>query len=304
MSDMIDKLRGLTGDVGAEVGKSLSSQETLSVMDARVRAGVRRRRTRQSVAGVATAALVAVGVIVVTGLLPKENPLDVDPGERVILHSDGALTVFDDGSMSVVLSSGRIVDVKPDAEAATNIEPRRKVELCETHRSNVEGLGWTWPDNPYSQALLGFGRVLTAPDGGQFSILAQGSHFGDLPDEAWPGAQFELQVDPAVAPYIVVQFSVVEAWEKTPLVVTTRLSSELDIEVQGTGSNTVALVRTGKMDFENGGWCVEQWPEIPDDARIDVMLIADVWLTDRAGTVAKLGTHVTWATFDYAEGRK
>ena len=295
MSELLDRLRAASGESGRASAESLASGDTVEVMAQRVRAGVRRRRITTAVAGgVAAASIAAAAVIAPTLITPPE--VEVAPATRSILNTDGSLTVYDDGSISVVANNGRVVDIVPPEGSPLGIDPRTNATLCTVDPEALES-GWHWQDERNTQRLVSFGST-NSVDGDDWRVISPEMF---VEPERLHSLGFTVDVDPAIEDSVVIQHSMVEAYDGVPHFVRTSLTADAEVVARGTGASAAdaaSVLRSNVMEGNFSGFCAEEASakELPEGLPLEVYLIADVWLTDRAGTGVLLGTHITHVT--------
>lgn len=301
MSELLDRLRAASSESGRASADQLASAAVVDAMAERVRAGVRRRRVTAAVAGGVTAIAVTAAAVVVPGML-EPPAVDVAPASRNILNTDGALTVYDDGSISVVASNGRVVDVTPPEGASLGIEPRTQRTLCAIDTESLDS-GWHWQDEHTGQRLVGFGSA-NSVDGDDWKVISPEL---TVDSERLYSIGFAVDVDPAIAEFVVIQLSLVDAVDGVAGHVQTTLTGDAEVVAQSTGASAAEIatvLHSNVMHRDYLGYCVGKGePEIkPLEVPIDVYMVADVWLTDRAGTAVLLGTHVTRVTTYFEAG--
>src|SRR5690606_20433396 len=209
------------------------------------------------------------------------EPLPAEPGTRAVIFHDDALTVFDDGSMSVVTSAGRIVDVAPLEGERPGMILRNKESLCSFDAESAYP-GWVWDHPDYGHYLVSFGSMQLVSHDGDWSAVPHGTVFDAVERDSKVG--FELQADEAVAPYLVIQLSAVEVFEGEQVTIGTQLTAEPELsDLGGAGVGTAAVeVHSDVLEYDSSGYCVaDDYPKGKTDYSLSSFLIADVWLTDR-----------------------
>ena len=119
MSDMIDRLQAISAGAGRDVASDLSDPATIQALAGRVRQGVRRRRIRVGTIAGSALALVAAGALAAPPVLHRGLPYEPGSAPPGVVRTVGPITSYDDGSASIVLSSGQIINLPPDTGGPT-----------------------------------------------------------------------------------------------------------------------------------------------------------------------------------------
>lgn len=294
MSDMITRLRAISNAAGQDAAEGLSDRSALAAMEARVTRGVRRRRVRAGVATLSVAAVAAVGTVVVPDLLDHAKVQLIDPGSHSVVRTDGAVTTFGDGSMSVVLGSGRVIDVVPTDEDSTGARALSIKEGCSLTEATLSPQGFETPRREYLN-MVSFGSVGLIDDGGEFTPLFGGTSVTFTTPH--PRLAFQVQAESGVAPNLVIVLSLAEARDGKVLYVGSRVSASPTVQYVGdSGAATQGAVVTSRsFDPRDLSYCYDTPLEKDmigesSDSDVEMYVIADVWLTDRAGSSARIGT--------------
>lgn len=307
MSDMIERLRAVADGAAAPIAAGLAEPAAVEEMSARVRLGVRRRRGVQAAVAGAAALVLGVGAVVIPPLMDRE-PVPGVPGPRMVERTEGSLTVFDDGSMSVLLDSGRTMEVPPAEGDSSRIRLATKAGICALTTDSLPALGWA-PADGADAGLVSFGRLdLLAPDGTTMAI-PQGSVVPDADHEKdvwWPPLVYAIQADPGVAPHLVVGYTMVRIADGEAQEYASFLEASPPVSVQGSESSggRIATLTTRAPRWEDSSTCYSRpLPEDLVNGVFDLYVFADVWITDRLGTVAYAGTFTSWVRAEMDETR-
>ena len=313
MSDMINKLRGIADEAGNDAAENLRSPDTIAVLDHRVRRGVRRRRAR--IASTAVAATVVLGGVgVMAPILFGQDQVTPNDEPRTVLHSTGGLTVFSDGSMSILTDAHTIIDLAVPEEGNDRIVPTSNTEVCAWDPDTDLNIGWDFVDANGSQ-LLTFVFVESEDYDGNVTVVPYGDVVEMVPSHEAPSIRVAVNANSAIADHLVVQLTSIEVIEGVPVYYGLQLDSQPDVTFHGTSTeNRAAVVRTTYSNRELKGICdnpesleiknrlsSQDWDDPDAITRSDVYFIADVWVTDRLGNVTYLGRNTSWAVIKFLE---
>jgi hypothetical protein len=296
MTRMIDGLGDVARAAGDDAASNLSASVTIDDMESRIRRGVRRRR--QSLSAVAAVAILVAGAgAVVTPRLLADVPLPsgpIEPAGPEVVRTDGGLTVYADGTMSVLTDQGAIVDLPapgPDAVPYVQVDAE---QACAADPAAFEP-GWDYA-TAEAQQLLGHGRPQYVDEAGTRHPVVQGQQvptdrFGDLTALA-----FELEAEPALAQNIAFRATSLVEWDGLTMGYTTQLDGAPGAEVVGEGSaQETAVVGMRPLPGLATAWCVDAkgYKDIPA-AYVTRYLVIDVFVIDHAGSSTLLATHTSW----------
>ena len=295
----MDGLAGAAMDASADAAASVSSPLTIDVLESRIRAGRRARRVR--FAAVACAAVLATGgaALAVPHLVAQAPSAPLEPAGPEALRTEGALTVYADGTMSLVTAAGAIVDLPAPQPDSTPYATAAVEELCATDVTSL-ATGWSYAV-PQARELLGHARPQHVAEDRSRHPAAQGqqiapTRFGDLTPLA-----FELDADAAAAPHLGVRASAFVTWDHMVLAAQSQLDGApaVDVVAPGTAQET-ATVQMRALEPSHSDWCVQRKPHTQDDAAsasalpLTRYLVIDVFLIDRSGSSTLLATHTSW----------
>ena len=307
MSRMLDGLgdaaRAAARAAGDSAADTLNATVTIDEIESRVRRGVRRRRQRMSaLAGVAI--LVAGAGAVVTPRLLGDAPLPpvpVEPAGPELIRTDGALTVYADGSISVLTDSGRIVDLPAPGPDAPPYVPPSKDALCAVDAATLEP-GWDYASLE-GQQLLGHARPQFIDDDYSRQTLVQGQQ---LPPDRANGFQplaFEVQAEPALASNIAFRAAVLATWEGQNVGVLSQLDAGPVTSTVGDGTAQETAVIQMRALSENSYVHCADAAHLTDKhgQYLQRYLVVDVFAIDHAGSATLLGTHTSWTGTEFAQ---
>jgi hypothetical protein len=293
MSDMIDHLRAISNAAGRDVALQLSDGASIATMAGQVRVGVRRRRIRT---GIAAASVATAGVVLALALpvllrnLPSEP---VDPG-RSPIHNTGPLTVYDDGSMQVILSSGDFLDVAPDQTGGIESQRWSKIEACMFRPENLPPSGWILDDPSYGKLVSQVRPLLVI--GGTTTAVFEGAGY-EAEDTGMSGSapyvKVRVEADPSVAPYLVIQTRWAEVQNDAVQLFGYRMAGNPSYTLEGSADlgTERAVIETEGLDLEVWQNTCQPLPPDRKGTTTDDYLLVDVWLVDRVGLATHIGTY-------------
>lgn len=303
MSRMLDGLEDAARAAGDSAAGSLNATVTIDEIESRVRRGRRQRRQRLG-ALAAVAILVAGAGAVVTPRLLADAPLPsgpVEPAGPELVRTDGALTVYADGTMSLLTDSGRIVDLAaPGPDAPPYVSPGTDA-ACAIDTATLEP-GWDYA-SPEAQQLLGHARPQYIDQDFARQTVVQGQQ---LPPDRSSGFQplaFEVEAEPALAPNIAFRAAVIATWEGQNAGVLTQLDAGPATWTVGEGTaQETAVIQMRSLDEHRYAPC-------PDAAHLtdkhgqylQRYLIVDVFAIDHSGSATLLATHTSWTGTEFAQ---
>lgn len=293
MSDMIDRLSEIANDAGADAGTRLTAENVTASLATRVRRDVRRRRAVTSALAAAVVVLGAAAAVVLPHVL---DPVPVVPAgdTRVPVETNEGLITYNDGSMQVLTYAGSVVEVPAPAEGAPTFAQETKADACSADPGELKP-GWTAQFQDAFQ-LVTFGRALSL-DATGYHPLPQGQNLviGDNYENAT--VAFSVDVDPAIAPYVVMTMS---SYLLAPngLVAyhTNNLESRPAVEYTGdpdVGTYTATLTTRGVSSGYECDGLTGTWDGITPLTRY---LVVSVFLNDGKGHVNPIATHSSWST--------
>ena len=293
MSDMIDRLDALAGEVGADAGDRLSSAVVAARLAGEVRGEVRKRRAIATGLSLVIVAMVATAAVVLPGLLRSEALTPAGHVRAPIEAQDGLIT-YDDGSMQVLNQHGEAVAIPAPAAGAPTFATSSGVDACAVDVRKLTQ-GWT---TQFVQAfqVMTFGRPLSV-DAAGYHVLAQGQRV-ELGPNTWDTRfAFSVDADPAIAPYLAMKLtSYVLAPDGRVAYVASQLESRPAIDYAGdraVGTYTATLTTRGLQNYhECSGVRVDQFTA---DGLVHYMTV-DVFLNDGHGHISPIGTHTSWIT--------
>ena len=295
MSDMVDRLGEVAAEAGLDAGDRLAAEAVTVQLSSRVRRGARRRRLAAASLAFAVVLSGAAAVIVPQLLAP----VAVDPaatGRAPVQTKDGLVT-YDDGSMQVLTHGGNLVNVPAAAVASPVFAPETADAACAT---DVTALipGWK-PQFADAFQLVTFARPLLLDDAG-YHVLAQGQRVGYHANSAAPQIAFSVDVDPAIAPYVVMTMT---TYAVAPGGKVAYFASQLESRpaVEYSGDKTAGTYTTTLTTraLQGGGECKgvapgADWTSTSSVARY---LVVTAFLNDGHGHVNPIATHTSWLTF-------
>jgi hypothetical protein len=298
MSDMIDRLRAVANGAGRDVAHQLSDAATIGAMAGRVARGAHRRRVRRTI-GLTAGFVVAAAAAIAVPLMLRVVPVEIEPG-RTIVHSSGPLTVYDDGSMSVVLSNGTFFDVAPDPSGSGAFYPFVSEQACSTDVASLTSPGWHPDSLDYGRLVSSVQVIASVND--ENTTLTAGSSIEVPAWRMYPEAYLSarLEADPAIAPYLVVQTRWVESRDGRVEFFDHQEDAQPGYVLQGdpvAGTQRAIMTTQPTMLSTETSWCNKDAPKRVGE--FDDLVIVDVWLVDRVGVASHLGTYtqtfsVTW----------
>jgi hypothetical protein len=305
---MIDHLKAISSSAGRDIAAELAHRSTIQVMAVQVRTGVRRRRIRIGAVALSLALVVGISVIALPTLL-RGRPLEqIEPAHSVV-RTEGPVTTFDDGAMSVVLSSGAFVELPPYGGDTVFGGVSRPTMCSWQSPTDLPVQGWQAVSQETNR-LVRLATVAVVDSTGNLSSVLPGQTLPPRSDGTEPAIAVAVQTDPAIAPYVVlrvtvVQFHVGEDDLGGPIYQNTfsrsALYSEPTVTYAGDANlgTRVGTVTSEPFSMDEWGACymyppTEEFWEGPFEWHV----IADVFLVDRAGGQTTLGTYVSWFEAD------
>ena len=294
MSDMIERLSLLSQDAGNNAAESLAARSSIESMEARIRSGVRRRH-RHTIGLAATAALLAGAGVIVVPLVVGEVPVPpIAQVDRQLERSLDGLNVYSDGSMSVVTSRGRIVEVEAPDEG-DEVRFRLLGHDAATSPPDPDNfpLGWSFVKREYGE-LFAFGRPLIIGPDGPVALVQGGSPI-QLEGHDGPPIAFQAETDAGVATHIALRATAYIVAKDRPgetVALQTQLNAAPEVSYVGdiAAGTGLGVVRTGPFATT---WRTADTDLLYKDAYRRYVVV-DAFLVDRAGTVIYLGTHRSW----------
>lgn len=295
MSDMLDRLDQIAAEAGAEAGGRLATPDVTARLQAHIARGVRKRRT-------VTAALTGALVVVLgtaSVIVPKLLETPVPPATapiREVVNSSHSLLTYSDGSMQVVTSAGKVVKIPAPGDESPRFAGTAVKDSCLADVTQFVP-GWTHSFKEASQ-LMTFGRPLARDESG-FHVLSQGQHVAVGHDYWRTKFAFSVDVDPAVAPYVVMTVDAfVVAPDGRAAYVVNQLESRPAIEysgVKGTQTYTATVTSRALGTFADCAG-VSSTVDRDSSAGLAYFFRANVFVNDGHGHVSPLGTHISWIT--------
>lgn len=312
MSDMIDSLHKAALEAGSASAPDLAAPATVAVLQSRIRTGVRRRRIRTAAASIGAMAVLGVAAVGIPTLLADVPVIEPAEDPVTVVSTVGNLTVFSDGSMSVVTQRGGFVDLPaPDPADAEPFVPLSGQQLCAFDADQAQ-LGWTFASEEARQLLL-FAQPQAFDDGYTRRTTASGEMLPlDMHGEYIPVA-ITLNTEPGAAEHLGLRQSVYTVYREpsgaTPPVVlyhAAAMDALPKVSVDGDTSAGTAMGRVEARKTSYTGYCGDKYPElVPPKGSGPYMvqryLVADVFLIDRNGNALYLGSHTSWTTTEIDE---
>lgn len=310
MSDMIDRLRAISEDAGRDIAADLGVASSLVSMSTLVHSGVRRRRLRISAVAAACALFLGIGATVAPGLFADGLKDPIDPAGPTLVRTDGAVTTFSDGSMSVVLSDGSFFTLPPAGPDDMPLAPVRPEVGCAFDPASIEAYGWI-PDEPGYGQLAGAARAYYDGEDGR-TYVSPGASFTAARDEEVPSVIVEVETDPALAGNVVLlaQWMAIKVEDGNVRHFSGRMTSDPDVRYVGDRSlgteRAIVPINSDSMDLEMVNHCKKidsEGEELYGDefGVFDHYLTVDVWLTDHHGIARHIGRYVTVVTITWTE---
>lgn len=310
MSDMIDSLHKAALEAGAASAPDLVAPETVAVLHGRVRAGVRKRRIRTAVAAVGAMAAIGVAGVQLPALF-AEVPM-VEPAEDPVVpvSTIGNLTVFSDGSMSVVTQRGSFVDIPaPEPADAQPFVPFSADQMCAFDADQVV-MGWSFTSEE-ARLLLRFAQPQVLEDGIARRMTVNGEMLPLNKAEDFTPVAITINTEPAAAEHLGIRQTVYTVWRDahgTPIVLhhAGALDALPKVRVDGDTSAGTALGRVEGRKTAYTGYCGDKYPELVPEKHaepyvVQRYLVADIFLIDRNGNSLMLGSHTSWTTTEISE---
>jgi hypothetical protein len=307
MSDMIDSLHKAAIEAGTASARDLAAPATVAVLQGRVRSGVRKRRLRAAAAGIGAMAMIGVGAVGIPALL-ADAPV-IQPGEDsvTVVSTVGNLTVFSDGSMSVVTQRGGFVNLPaPEPADAQPFVALSGDQACAFDPDAAE-LGWSFASEEARQLLL-FAQPQALDDGYTRRTTASGEMVPrDQYDDYVPLA-ITLNTEPGVAEHLGVRQMVYTLYREpsgaiAPIVLhhAGAMDAAPKVSIDGDTSAGTAMGKVEARKTSYTGYCGDKYPVGMPPAGsgpyvTQRYLVADIFLIDRSGNSLLLGTHTSWTT--------
>ncbi len=314
MSDMIDRLKSVSRAAGRDVASGLADRSTIAELAGRVRHGVRRRRIRIGAIGATVAAVVGATAVAAPTLLRSLPDGDnvIEPG---ILRTVGPITTYDDASISVVLSSGRTVNL-PAYEGDLVFQQTSRDQLCEV--SSPEDLppnGWVPTDGEANRIIRQVTLWDKMADGTRTPVMSA-VDLGTRSTDELNSLIATVQVDPAVAPFVALRvttwdFKVMEADDGSVAYRNVLSQAYLDGEPEPEYSGSADLgTRVGTLETrptDMGEWsaCYKMedvlTPGLFTGPYVGYVVV-EIFLVDHKGGSYPLGIATYWYEFEMSDG--
>jgi hypothetical protein len=295
MSDMIDRLDALAGEVGGDAAERLSSAVVAARLAGEVRGEVRKRRAITAGLSLVIVAMAATAAVVLPNLMRSE-PLEPASTVRVPVEAQDGLITYDDGSMKVLNQHGQTVNIPAPAADGPVFRAASIADACAVDARTLTQ-GWTTQFVDAFQVMT-FGRPLLH-DATGYHVLAQGQRV-TLGSE-WHASEFAFSVDadPAIAPYLVMTMThYVLAPDGRVAYVGSQLESRPAIDYSGdkaAGTYTATLTTRGLRTFDECAGVSTSIDPAAASSLVHYMTVS-VFLNDGHGHVAPIGTHTSWIT--------
>jgi len=204
---------------------------------------------------------------------------------------DGLIT-YDDGSMAVATSRGRVVPLPAPPADAPQYAPHSGKLACTEFDASQAMPGWTSHLDASrvdaAPTLITFGRPMLVDDGA-YRVIGQGETLGNLA----PGATFAFSVDgdAAVASHLVVALETVTLGpDGKPAYVATTLDSQPTVTMVGNVADGTASARVTTQPMQYGTYCSDGMLPAAGEPS-PVYLRATVFVSDRQGSVIPIASH-------------
>lgn len=288
MSDMLKGLTQLSREAGANAAEALASAASVESMEQRISRGVRRRRQRTGALAAVAVLIAGAGAIITPQLVDDVDLPAVPAVGPEIVGSHDSLTVYADGSMSVITVDGQLVRLPaPEGESPVDFTFGGFKDTCGQIDVDNFPLGWEYA-NESAQSLLAFGRPQEVMLDGTLRNLAQGGSTVTGYDSAWPSFAFQLDADPGVAPHVALRATAFIVDENGPYGFTSQLSAEPHVTYLGGEGLGPQVAQVQTYGLTDPAYCREQsFASTPATA----YLVVDVFVTDREGNTTWLATH-------------
>lgn len=303
MSDMISRLREISGSAGDSVAESLSSPETVSVMARRVRRGVRQRRLRAAAATASIGLAAAVAAIAVPAVLDAFDVTQIQPAAPTVVRTDGSLTSFSDGSMVVVLGNGRAITAVPTPSDASGVRGPLKDSACLVDPADLGPIGLTTTAPAY-HSMLGFAAPIVVGDRERTGVMNSVGTLRLTQPKDSSLLAFEVQVDRELAPHVALGVTTYLVSDGGVYLYNYRQTSQPGISYEGIGADEVAVVTSRGTPVGDGILCDEyhgRTMNVDNALPLTAYIVADVWLVDRAGSAVLLGSYTQTARIELEE---
>lgn len=291
MTDMIDMLDEIAREAGASAAATLVQEDVRARIEATVRTKVRHRRARRAI-GAAAVVLVAASAALVMPRMWHTEPAPAATPEREIVSMVDGLITYDDGSMSIATSRGRVVPLPaPPADAPRYATQSGKLACTEFDASQAMP-GWTSHLDAArvdaAPSLITFGRPMLV-DGGHYRVIGQGETLSHLGSDAT--FAFSLDADAAAASHLVLALETVTLGvDGQPAYVATTLDSQPTVTLVGSVAEGTASATVTSQPMQYGTYCADGVvPAVGDASR--VYLRATVFVSDRQGSVIPIASH-------------
>ncbi|GIG53811.1 hypothetical protein [Demequina activiva] len=303
MSRMLDGLGDAARAAGDSAADTLTATVTIDALESRVRRGVRRRRQRLGALAAVALVVVGAGAVVAPRLL-TDAPLPsgpIEPAGPELVRSDGALTVYADGTMSVLTDSGRIVDLPaPGPDAPPYVAPTSET-LCAVDTAALEP-GWVYASGE-AQQLLGHGRPQYIDDAYSRQTLVQGQQLAPDRSNGFQPLAFELEAEPALASNIAFRAATVATWEGLAVGVLSQLDAGPATWTAGEGTaQETAVIQMRALAEHSYSHCADAAHLTDKHGQyLQRYLIVDVFAIDHSGSSTLLATHTSWTGTEFAQ---
>lgn len=296
MTDMIDRLDEVAREAGASAAATLVQEDVRARIEVTVRAKVRRRRARRAM-GAAAVVLVAASAAWAVPRVWQAEPLPASTPQREVVTTGDGIITYDDGSMSVMTSRGRVVPLPPPAADAPRYAAQSGQVACAQEDVAQWMPGWTSHVDTSrldaAASLITFGRPMIVDDQG-YRVIGQGQSLGELAAEA--SFAFSVDADAAVASHLVVAMDLVALGaDGLPAYVATTLDSQPVVERVGDRAQGTAGATVTTRPMQYGTYCPDALPQAAGEPS-PVHLRATVFVSDGKGAVTPLASHQSWFT--------
>lgn len=314
MSDMIDRLKAVSREAGRDAITGLTDPSTIAGLADRVHRGVRRRRIRMGAIG-ASLAVVAGAAALAAPTLLGALPDDSEVIQPRIIRTVGPITTYDDGSASVVLSSGDVIGLSVYEGDVAFRQVSRDQRCAVSSPEDLPSGTWT-PTGPGVNQIIVEESLWWKEDGTTGVPVLLGANLGKAGKEDTPDIYGTIQVDPAIAPFIAVRVSIwdfkvteLEGGGESYYTVFVRsfLDGDPKPEYSGSaelGTRVGTLTVSPPTSVDSRSMCYTR-----DDVTTPGFwtgtfaeyVVIDVFLMDYQGGEYTLGTSVYWFEYEMSE---
>ena len=295
MSDMIDRLSTIANEAGEQTASRLAAPEVTVALQAQIARGARRRRTATAALAGSVLAMAVAAFVVVPKLI--QEPELVPATHREVVSTKDGLVTFDDGSMQVVTATGSIVDIPAPAANAPVFGIQDWSVACAATDPTALPPGWT-AQFPDAAQLVTFGRPLFVDAEGYHNVT-QGQVVHISPPYEETGFAFSADVDPAIAPFVVVTMNAyVLGADGAIQFFSSQLEAQPAIDYSGDhAAGTYTATITTKPDFG-----VDACPSVPSGTstptadELPRYMSVVLFLNDGEGHLSPLAEHNSWVT--------